>query len=312
MMRLRDKKIIITGGAGFIGSHLARSFCTGNDVVVIDDLSTGRLENISDVANDVRFIKGDINDIELLREEFESADYVLHHAALASVERSVADPIFANHSNVDGTLSVLVAARDCGIKRVVYASSSAVYGDVPEQPKKEYSLLKPLSPYAVTKLVGEYYCKVFCDLYGLETVSLRYFNVFGPGQNPDSTYAAVIPKFVKALEMDKRPVIYGDGEQSRDFVYVDDVVMANAQACISSGAGGKVINIGSGRKTSLNQLVGVLKDLIGVEIEPVYAGPRAGDVRDSLADIRRAKELLGYEPRYDLREGLRGMVDMDR
>ena len=305
-MLLRGKKIIITGGAGFIGSNLARSLCYENDVVILDNLSTGEYSNVMDIMNDVTFIQEDITNLEALRRSFEGGDYVLHQAALPSVQRSVDDPITSNKNNVDGTLNVLVASRDCGVKRVVFASSSSIYGDDPALPKVETFQPNPQSPYAVTKLAGEYYCKVFHDIYGLETFSLRYFNVFGPGQSPESQYAAVVPKFVKAIKSGQRP--YGDGEQSLDFTYVENVVMANVLACEAPRAAGEAINIGSGERVTLNRLLDDLREILQSEIEPIYADPRTGDVRYSLADISRAKELLGCEPRYSLRKGLEKML----
>ncbi len=304
----RSKKIIITGGAGFIGSNLARALCYENEVVVVDNLCTGEIENIIDIMDNVIFIQEDISNLEALRGAFEGGDYVLHQAALPSVQRSVEDPITSNRNNVEGTLNVLVAARDCGVRRVVSASSSSVYGDSPTLPKVETFQPDPRSPYAVTKLAGEFYCKVFYDIYGLETISLRYFNVFGPGQSPKSQYAAVIPKFVEAIRTGERPEIYGDGEQSRDFIYVENVVIANVLACEVPRASGESINIGSGEPVTLNRLIDDLKEILKSEIEPIYSEPRLGDVRHSLADISLAKELLGYKPRYSFREGLEKML----
>jgi nucleoside-diphosphate-sugar epimerase len=304
----RSKKIIITGGAGFIGSNLARALCYENEVVVVDNLCTGEIENIIDIMDNVIFIQEDISNLEALRGAFEGGDYVLHQAALPSVQRSVEDPITSNRNNVEGTLNVLVAARDCGVRRVVSASSSSVYGDSPTLPKVETFQPDPRSPYAVTKLAGEFYCKVFYDIYGLETISLRYFNVIGPGQSPKSQYAAVIPKFVEAIRTGERPEIYGDGEQSRDFIYVENVVIANVLACEVPRASGESINIGSGEPVTLNRLIDDLKEILKSEIEPIYSEPRLGDVRHSLADISLAKELLGYKPRYSFREGLEKML----
>jgi UDP-glucose 4-epimerase len=258
--------------------------------------------------DNVIFIQEDISNLEALRGAFEGGDYVLHQAALPSVQRSVEDPITSNRNNVEGTLNVLVAARDCGVRRVVSASSSSVYGDSPTLPKVETFQPDPRSPYAVTKLAGEFYCKVFYDIYGLETISLRYFNVFGPGQSPKSQYAAVIPKFVEAIRTGERPEIYGDGEQSRDFIYVENVVIANVLACEVPRASGESINIGSGEPVTLNRLIDDLKEILKSEIEPIYSEPRLGDVRHSLADISLAKELLGYKPRYSFREGLEKML----
>lgn len=308
---LNNKKIIITGGAGFIGSNLAHRLCDDNEVVVVDNLSTGRYDNISDLTADIEFAEVDINDLDALEAAFEGGDYVLHQAALPSVPRSVEDPISTNQSNVDGTLKVLVAARDSGVRRVVLASSSSVYGDAPELPKVETFRPNPLSPYAVTKLVGEHYCRVFFDIYGLETLSLRYFNVFGPRQDPSSQYAAVIPKFIRAIKSGDRPIIYGDGEQSRDFTYVENVVMANILACEAPKTAGESVNIGCGERVSLNQLVDQLRDIFDREVEPVYVDPRPGDVKHSLADITLAKSILGYEPRYSLREGLVSMISAE-
>jgi UDP-glucose 4-epimerase len=271
-------------------------------------MSTGELENIIEIMDDVTFMQEDVADLEALRAAFEGGDYVLHQAALPSVQRSVEDPITSNRNNVDGTLNVLVAARDCGVRRVVFASSSSVYGDSPTLPKVETFQPDPKSPYAVTKLAGEFYCKVFYDIYGLETFSLRYFNVFGPGQSPKSQYSAVIPKFVEAIRSGERPEIYGDGEQSRDFTYVENVVMANVLACEAPRAAGEAINIGCGERVTLNRLLDDLREILHSEIEPIYSDPRPGDVRHSLADISRARELLGYEPRYSLREGLEKML----
>lgn len=305
---LKKKKIVVTGGAGFIGSCIARSLFADNEVIIIDNLLTGRYENISDIAGYIRFVKDDINNLEIIKNEFASADYVLHQAALPSVQRSVDDPITTNVNNLDGTLNVLIAARDCGVKRVVFASSSAIYGDASDIPLRETAMQKPLSPYAVTKLAGEHYCRIFQEVYGLETVSLRYFNVFGPGQDPSSEYGAVIPKFIKAIQMGKPPVVYGDGEQTRDFVYVGDVVRANILACESPNASGKAINIATGKGVSLNQLLDTLRTVTSTTINPIYANPRSGDIRDSLADISLARNILGFEPQIDMANGLGAML----
>ncbi len=302
---LKNKKIVITGGAGFIGSNLARSLFADNEIIVIDNLLAGSYENISDIAAHIKFVRNDINDLDILRRESEFADYILHQAAIASVPKSVKDPIAANRNNVDGTLNVLVAARDCGVKRVIFASSSAVYGDASEMPLRETLPPRPMSPYAITKLAGEHYCRIFHEVYGLETVSLRYFNVFGPGQNPSSDYAAVIPKFIKAAEAGERPTIYGDGEQTRDFVFVQDVVRANILACVAPQAAGKAINIAAGKGISLNQLLESLSIIFSRNIIPIYAAPRPGDIKHSLADISLAKNILGYEPKVEIVEGLK-------
>lgn len=307
-MSFQNNRIVVTGGAGFIGSNIARALCEENDVIVIDNMSTGRRENLRGLEGRIRFVECDINDINMLKGEFESVDYVLHQAALPSVQRSIADPMTTNRSNVDGTLSVLVAARDCGVRRVVFASSSAVYGDSPELPKRESAAPRPMSPYAVTKLVGEEYCRVFYEIYGLECVSLRYFNVFGPGQDPASEYAAVIPRFINAVLSGSQPVVYGDGEQTRDFVYVKDVVRANILACLSPRAAGLAINIGTGYATSLNRLLDSIRRILKKDIRPIYTEPRPGDLRDSVADITLAKEVLGYVPEYGLEDGLKEML----
>ena len=304
---LKNKRIVITGGAGFIGSNLARSLFADNEIIIMDNLMTGRYENISDINSQIKFVRSDINDLDILKREFEFADYVLHLAAIASVPKSVQDPIAANRNNVDGTLSVLVAARDCGVRRVIFASSSAVYGDASEMPLRETLPPRPLSPYAITKLAGEHYCRIFHEVYGLETVSLRYFNVFGTGQNPSSDYAAVIPKFVKAAQAGEHPTIYGDGEQTRDFVFVQDVVRANILACVAPQAAGKAFNIAAGKGISLNQLLESLSIIFSRRIIPIYANPRPGDIKHSLADISLAKDILGYEPKVDIVEGLKAI-----
>lgn len=304
---LKKRKIVLTGGAGFIGSNTARLLFGDNEIVVIDNLLTGRYENVSDMVDHIKIIKDDVNNLDLLRDEFESADFVLHLAALPFVQRSIDDPISANKNNLDGTLSVLVSARDCGVRRVVFASSSAIYGDSINMPLQEIAVPRPLSPYAVTKLAAEHYCRVFYEVYGLETVALRYFNVFGPGQNPSSEYAAVIPKFINAIKTGRQPVVYGDGEQTRDFVFIDDVVRANILACEASNAAGKVFNIATGEATSLNRLLKVLGGAVAAKINPIYSDARPGDIRHSVADISLARSILGYEPKVRIEEGLRAM-----
>jgi UDP-glucose 4-epimerase len=278
------------------------------EVTVIDNLSTGRIVNISDVLDGVRFVQGDIRDLDLLKLEFQGAEVVFHQAALPSVPRSIADPISTNSNNIDGTLNVLVSAKECRVRRVVLASSSSVYGDTEILPKTENMVANPLSPYAVTKYVGEIYAKVFAELYGLETLCLRYFNVFGPYQDPNSQYAAVIPKFINLMIKGERPVIYGDGEQSRDFTYVDNVVEANLLATKVPNVSGDVFNIGCGKRFTLNHLVEVLNELLGLSIEPAYVAPRPGDVRHSMASIDRAREVLGYDPPVSFEEGLEETV----
>ena len=298
-------RIVITGGAGFIGSNLAEvlALAPNNEVCVVDDLSTGRVENIP-VAGGIEFIKGSITDLQLMNEVLADADFVFHQAALPSVQRSIEDPAHTNEVNIRGTLNVLMAARDAGVKKVIYASSSSVYGDTPELPKREGMTPNPLSPYAVTKLVGEYYCKVFNDVYGLNTISLRYFNVYGPRQDPHSEYAAVIPRFVSRILKGEPPIIYGDGQQTRDFTFVKDVVNANILAMKSDATG--VYNIASGRRISIQGLATLITRLTGRDrdVEPVFDKPRKGDVRHSLADISRARADMGYKPEYSLERGL--------
>lgn len=307
---IRGKRFAVTGGTGFIGSNIVIELVkNNNEVVVIDNLLTGNFNNLSGVTDQIRFVKGDIQDLDLLKREFIDIDYVLHQAALPSVPRSVDDPIASNQNNVDGTLNVLVAARDAGVKRVVYAASSSAYGNSPSLTKKEDMKPDPLSPYAITKLVGEQYCKVFYELYGLETVSLRYFNVFGSHQDPNSQYAAVIPKFITAMLNDESPVIFGDGEQSRDFTYVQNNVDANLLACEVAGAAGKMFNIASGKRITLNQLIATLNEIIGKNLDPIYTKPRSGDIMHSLADITLAWEILGYKPRYGFEDGLKKTVE---
>jgi len=304
-----SRKLVITGGAGFIGSNLAATLARQNEVTVIDDLSAGRMENLA--GADARFLKGSILDQGLLARAFEDADCIFHQAAIASVKRSVEDPLATNRIGIDGTLQVLVAARDAGARRVVLASSAAVYGSSTRLPLKEDDIPGPMSPYAVSKLTGEHYARVFEELYGLEAVSLRYFNVFGPRQDPSSEYSGVISRFISVLLAGRQPVIYGDGEQTRDFVYVGDVVSANILASRSPRTG--VFNIARGKSTSLNVLVGTIAKILGTEAEvrPEYGGPRPGDIRHSLADIGRA-EQLGYRPSFDLEEGLRETIEWYR
>jgi nucleoside-diphosphate-sugar epimerase len=304
------KHYIITGGAGFIGSHLTSALVNkGDRVIVIDNLSTGHLENLSDVMDDIKFIKGDIRDIEFLKKCFRGVEVVFHQAALPSVPRSIKDPIASNASNIDGTLNVLVAARDAGVKRVVCAASSSAYGDTEILPKTEEMPSNPLSPYAVTKYVGELYSRVFSRVYGLETVCLRYFNVFGPRQDPNSQYAAVIPKFIISMSKGESPHIYGDGEQSRDFTYIDNVVEANLLAAYAPSVSGEMFNIACGERNTINELVGKINEIFGTRIEPEYDSPRPGDVKHSMASIEKANKFLGYRPVVTFQEGLRRTVD---
>jgi nucleoside-diphosphate-sugar epimerase len=304
-------KVVVTGGAGFIGSHIAAALsASGARVRILDDLSTGHRENLDEIGGDIDFIQGSVADQDLLLKAFEDVEVVFHEAAIPSVPRSVEAPRETHIASVDGTFSLLLAARERKVRRVVYAASSSAYGDQPTLPKVENMAPDPLSPYAVAKLVGEYYCKVFTGVYGLETVALRYFNVFGPRQDPGSQYSGVVSRFLSALFGNERPVIYGDGEQSRDFTFIDNVVAANLNAADSPGANGKVINVANGQRVTLNELLEVLKDLTGKqEVTAEYLEPRVGDVRHSLADITMARELLNYESKVDLREGLRRTID---
>ena len=302
---------LVTGGAGFIGSHIATGLVkAGARVRIIDDLSTGYRENIDEIGGDVDFVQGSLADEPVLRKAIENVELVFHEAAIPSVPRSVENPRQTHIASVDSTFSLLLAARDNKVKRIVYAASSSAYGDQPTLPKVETMLPDPLSPYAVAKLVGEYYCQVFTRVYGLETVSLRYFNVFGPRQDPSSQYSGVISRFISALLSDQLPVIYGDGEQSRDFTYIDNVVAANLKAAVTTNGIGQVINIANGERVTLNQLLDQLKQLTGKNhVQADYQDPRKGDVRDSLADISRAREMLAFAPQVDLQTGLRLTMD---
>jgi len=302
---------LVTGGAGFIGSHIAAALlAAGARVRVLDDLSTGHRENIEEIGGDLDFIEASVADQQLLNKALEGVEVVFHEAAIPSVPRSVEAPRQTHVASVDGTFSLLLAARDNKVRRVVYAASSSAYGDQPTLPKVETMQPDPLSPYAVAKLVGEYYCQVFTRVYGLETVSLRYFNVFGPRQDPGSQYSGVVSRFISSLCSDERPVIYGDGEQSRDFTYIDNVVAANLSAASAKDASGKVINVANGQRITLNELLAELKALIGKQdVTAEYREPRVGDVRHSLADNSLARKFLGYEVKVDLREGLQRTID---
>jgi UDP-glucose 4-epimerase len=293
-----DRKLAITGGAGFIGSNLAEALAGENEIVIIDDLSSGKQENLEGI--DARLVKGSILDLKLLKSAFQDANCVFHEAAIASVQRSIEDPIWTGRVGTEGTLNVLVAARDSGVRKVVFASSAAVYGDSLELPKREEMCPDPKSPYAVSKLAGEHYCKVFRDLYGLETVVLRYFNVFGPRQDPSSEYSGVISRFISTLIRGEEPVIFGDGEQTRDFVYVKDVVHANI---LASRSGCGIFNIAGGRRTSLNELASLIGKILDRDVQPEHEDPRPGDIRDSLADISRAGDI-NYKPETSLEDGL--------
>ena len=295
---------LVTGGAGFIGSHLAEELVRrGERVRVVDNLSTGKRKNLAHLPS-VEFLQGDLADFDVARVAVEGVDYVLHQAAIPSVPRSVSDPITSNRANVDATLNVLVAARDAGVRRVVYAGSSSAYGNAPALPKHEEMPSAPLSPYALQKLVGEQYMAMFTSLYGLETVTTRYFNVFGPRQDPSSPYSGVISLFISALVDGRRPTIYGDGEQTRDFTYVANVVDGVLRTCHTPGLGGEMVNVATGGRIGLNRLLAALGDLVGRRAEAIYQDERAGDVHDSQAAIEKAQRLTGYLPTVSLEEGL--------
>ena len=303
---------LVTGGAGFIGSHLAEELLRrGETVRVVDNLSTGKRQNIAHVPS-VEFIEGDLADLVMARRAVKGIDYVLHQAAIPSVPRSVEDPITSNRANIDASLNVLVAARDAGVKRLVYAGSSSAYGNTPTLPKVETMAPAPLSPYALQKLVAEQYCQMFTRLYGLQTVTTRYFNVFGPRQDPSSPYSGVISIFISALCEGRRPTIYGDGEHTRDFTYVANVVDGVLRACTADNASGEVINVATSGRISLNTLFNTVRDLVGSTVEPIYAEPRAGDVKDSQADISKAKRVLGYQPSVTFEAGLAKTVEWYR
>lgn len=303
-------RILVTGGAGFIGSHLVDALVErGDSVVVVDNLSSGREENLARVRDRIEFVRGDIRDLDLVRSLTRGCDHVLHEAALASVPLSVDDPDTTTAVNVQGTLNVLIAARDAGVKRVVFAASSAAYGDTDVTPQVETLLPAPVSPYAASKVAGELYLRVFAEAYGLQTVSLRYFNVFGPRQNPRSHYAAVIPKFITAVLAGEPPVVFGTGRQSRDFIHVDNVVHANLLALETPGVpGGSVFNVGAGEAYDLWTLLSVIADETGARAEPVFAPPRAGDVMRTQASIDAIRAALGYRVVVDFREGLRRTI----
>ena len=295
---------LVTGGAGFIGSHLAEELARrGEHVRVVDNLSTGKRQNLAHLPS-VEFLEGDLADLEVARRAVQGIDYVLHQAAIPSVPRSVQDPITSNRANIDASLNVLVAARDAAVKRVVYAGSSSAYGNTPTLPKVETMATAPLSPYALQKLVAEQYCQMFTSLYGLETVTIRYFNVFGPRQDPSSPYSGVISLFISALCDARQPTIYGDGEHTRDFTYVANVVDGVLRACTAERASGEVINVATGGRISLNTLFKTIRELVRANIEPIYADPRPGDVKDSQADISKAARILGYQPIVSFEDGL--------
>ncbi len=309
---------LITGGAGFIGSNLASALlAAGNAVRVFDNFLTGKRENLAGLAEkhgrSFELIEGDLRDLAACRRAAEGAGFILHQGALPSVPRSVADPVLTNEINVGGTVNLLVAARDAGVKRVVFAASSSAYGDTPELPKRESMMPNPKSPYAAQKLAGEHYMRIFFEVYGLETVALRYFNVFGPRQDPRSTYAAVIPLFIASVLSGEGPTVYGDGGQTRDFTFIDNVIQANLAACAApKTACGKVFNIACGERVSLLDILEIVYGLAGKRVTPRFEPARVGDVRDSLADISRAKELLGYDPKVGFPEGLSRTFDFFR
>ena len=298
-------KYLVTGGAGFIGSNIVEELLKlGHTVRVIDNFSTGKRENIKPFEKDIELIEGDIRSYHIVQQAVKGVEVVLHQAALPSVPRSINDPITTNEVIVTGTLNILQAARDAGVRRIVYASSSSIYGDNPELPKHEGMIPNPLSPYAVAKLAGEKYCLVFNRIYGLETIALRYFNVFGPKQDPFSQYSAVIPRFITAIKNDKSPVIYGDGEQSRDFTFVANVVKANLLASSPDCSSGFAINCACHDRTSLNELVIQINQLLGKEIKPIYEKSRPGDIKHSFASIELAKEKINYSPAVDFKRGI--------
>jgi len=299
-------RYLVTGGAGFIGSNMVDELLRrGHSVVVLDDLSTGREENLAGVRSKVDFRAGSITDLAAVQSACSGVDYVIHLAARTSVPKSVKDPLESNHVNIDGTLNVLVAARDAGVKRFVFAASSSAYGETPTLPKVETMQPEPISPYGVTKFVGELYAQVFGRVYGLENASVRYFNVFGPRQDPTSQYSGVLSRFMLAVLRGESPVIYGDGQQSRDFTYIDNVVDETLRACEARGASGKVFNGGTGVRITLNEVINLLEKITGKKIHVKYDPPRAGDIRDSQADISLARKVLGYEPSVHFEDGLR-------
>jgi len=298
-------RYLVTGGAGFIGSNTVDELVRrGHSVVVLDDLSSGREDNLAEIRNKITFIKGSITDIEVVRKVMHEAEYVLHLGARTSVPRSVKDPLDTNKINIEGTLNVLVAAKELKVKRVVFAASSSAYGETPTLPKTEAMQPQPISPYGVTKYVGELYCQTFGRCYGLENVALRYFNIFGPRQDPGSPYSGVLAKFCTAFLEDVQPLVFGDGEQTRDFTYVDNAVQANLLACEAPNASGKVFNVGVGGRVSLNEVLRELAKITGKTLAAKYEPPRDGDIRDSQADISQARETLGYDPPVSFEEGL--------
>ena len=303
----------MTGGAGFIGSNLVRALVErGDEVVVLDSFSTGRRENLEDVVGDIEVVEGDLRSYERVHAATSGVEVVFHQGALPSVPRSVQDPLTTNAVNVDGTLNVLLAAREEEVRRVVFASSSSIYGDAPGLPRREDQRPAPIAPYGVAKLAAESYCRSFWGVYGLETVSLRYFNVFGPRQDPASQYAAVVPRFIKRLLNSEPPVIEGDGEQSRDFTFIEHVVDANLLAAEVEGVAGETFNVAAGRSRTVNELARTLMKITGTDVEPVHVDARAGDIRESAADIGKARDMLGFAPGDSFERGLEATVDFFR
>jgi len=304
---------VVTGGGGFIGSHIAEELIRRRETVkIIDNFSTGKRKNVEAFRKDAEIIEADIAEATNLRDLFSGADYVIHQAAIPSVPKSILDPVKSHEANVNGTLNVLLASRDAGVKRVVYASSSSLYGDSPTLPKHEGMMPNPLSPYGAQKLFGETYCQVFTKAYDLETVSLRYFNVFGPRQDATSQYSGVLALFIPAVLQDRRPTIHGDGLQSRDFTYVRNVVEANLLSCKKPGVGGQVFNVACGDRITVNSMLQQINKITGKDIAPIYSEPRQGDIKHSQADITRAKECLGYQPLISFEEGLRHTIEWYR
>ncbi len=299
------EKFLVTGGAGFIGSNICRKLVAeGCFVRVVDNLLTGRMSNLAGIEDRIDFVQADMGDLSVARAAMQDVDVVLHQGALPSVPRSVEEPELTHQHCVDATFNLLLAARDAKIKRFVYAASSSAYGDTPTLPKLESMPVKPLSPYAVAKLVGEHYCSVFAGVFGLQTIALRYFNVFGPYQDPTSQYAAAIPAFVTSILREEPPTIYGDGEQSRDFTYIDNVVKANLMAARAKSTAGEVVNIACGESVTVNEIIAMINEFLGKNVKPNYEDSRPGDVKHSLADISRAREVIGFEPDVTFKEGL--------
>jgi len=306
-------KYLITGGAGFIGSNIVRELLArGESVRVLDDFSTGRRVNIADVLDRIELVEGSLSDLDVCRSAVDGVAYILHQGAIPSVQRSVENPLATNNVNANGTLNLLAAARDAAVKRLVFASSSSIYGDSPELPKREDMAPEPMSPYAVSKLSAEKYCQVFSQIYGLETVCLRYFNVFGPRQDPTSQYSAVIPLFIKAMLNEESPTVYGDGLQSRDFTFVANTVEANLLAATTPNVAGQVFNLACGQRYTLLDLIATLNEILGTQIEPIFAPARSGDVKHSLADISRVQEKMDYTVQFDFRAGLAKTVEWYR